>query len=279
MNVSPIDPDLLTDALQREGLDSVEGAFAFGGGEDLNKPNLSHRRRTHFEITDQAGTSHSLYLKRYGRESLRQRLRRRWTYGPRSSPAAAEYRNIRAARAAGVPTMQAVCFGEQFGLLGAVRSFVVVTAVGGDALERCIGSFLDRHGTGPETACLTEKLAELVRTFHGAGYVHRDLYASHVFLDESDGRMHLCLIDLARMFKPRWRRFRWRVKDLAQLKYSMPNRWVENFWEHFFDLYSDGMDAGLCSRYQRAIDAKAAGMRRRQEKKRDASAEGKGPCE
>jgi len=251
------DKSSLLDALRREGLDSVAGAFAFRGGQELAKPGLGHRSRVRFEITDGTGRVHRLYMKRYDRPPLRRRVAQLLACGLAPSPAHVEYANIRAARQAGIPTMREVVCGAEAG-----RSFLIVTAVPGDALERCLGDFLHRGGDA-RAGELTCRLAELVRRFHRAGFVHRDLYASHVFLDESSGGVQLYLIDLARMFRPRWRVFRWRVKDLAQLKYSMPPQWVERYWQRFMDAYLGEDPSARRLRYEAAIEAKVASMRRR----------------
>lgn len=247
--VGQVDSALL-EAVRGEGLDTVEGAFAYAGGEDLTKPGLGDRRRTRLTLPGPDGRTYELYLKRYGGGS-----------------AAREFANISAARAAGVPTMQGVVWGRRAG-----RSYLIVTAVPGDALERCGEDFLARHAGDGAAAELTARLAELVRRFHAAGFVHRDLYSSHVFLDESQGRTCLYLIDLARMFSPRWRRFRWRVKDLAQLKYSMPPRWGKDCWDDFLTAYMGREEAARAGRYDRAIGGKAAAMRRREQRNKEDAA-------
>ncbi|MDP6544956.1 MAG: lipopolysaccharide kinase InaA family protein [Phycisphaerae bacterium] len=258
----------LTELLIGARLDTVDGAFAYGGGEDLVKPGLGTRRRTRIELDDRV-----LYLKRYGPERFGDRWRRFMTYG-RSSPASVEFENIRAAQRCGVATMDAVAFGHEmgFGGLFARRSYLVVTAVEGDAIERCGSEFLAAGSDGDGARRLTDKLARLVGTLHGAGFVHRDLYASHVFLHDSPDGVSLYLIDLARMFAPRWRAFRWRVKDLAQLKYSMPAVWVQDHWDEFLGAYLD-ICGGNAERYSRAVDRKAASIRRRAERKAEGAPE------
>jgi len=253
----------LVEALEHEGLNHVDGAFAYAGGEELAKDGLVGRRRTRIRIVDGLAREHVLYLKRYGRERLKLRLARLLTYGRRRSPAGVEFDNIRAIRAAGISTMREVICGERFGLTGARRSYLIVSALPGDALERCFDDFLRRHNGDGAVERFTRLLGGMVAALHGAGYVHRDLYASHVFLHEFDGEFRLYLIDLARVFSPRWRRFRWRVKDLAQLKYSMPQRWVQKFWDVFLSEYLSGRDSGMIRRYNRAVDRKVAGMRHR----------------
>ena len=247
--VGQVDPALL-EAVRGEGLDSVEGAFAYAGGEDLTKPGLGDRRRTRLTLAGPDGQTYELYLKRYS-----------------GGAAVREFANISAARDAGIPTMQGVIWGRD-----ARRSYLIVTAVPGDAIERCGEDFLARHAGDGAAAELTAGLAELVRRFHAAGFVHRDLYSSHVFLDESQERPRLYLIDLARMFSPRWRRFRWRVKDLAQLKCSMPPMWVEDCWDDFLTAYLGWRGAARAGRYDRAIRAKVAAMHRREQRKKEDAA-------
>jgi tRNA A-37 threonylcarbamoyl transferase component Bud32 len=213
-----------------------------------------------------------VYLKRYGVERWGDRLRRWWVDGPGASPAAVEARNIRAAEAAGIGTMEALSFGHEFAdlagvvPLGAARSYIVVTEVPGEALSRCGAAFLARCAE-KEATDLTGELVELARRLHGAGYVHRDLYSSHIFLHERGGEVGLYLIDLARMFRPRWRKARWRVKDLAQLKFSMPGVWVDGWWDSFGDGYFAGMPARRRARWERAIDRKVSAMERQQRRR------------
>ena len=267
MTGAGIDADL-AGALAEAHLDSVEGAFAWQGGTDLDKPGLGTRRRTRLLLTDAGGRECELYLKRYGPERPAQWLRRFVTSG-RRSPARVEFDNVRAAAAAGLTAMRAVACGDEMGLLAAKRSFLIVTAVGGDALERCGEAFLaGGSGRGAE---LAGKLADLVGALHAAGWVHRDLYAAHVFLHQPTGGAKLSLIDLARMFAPRWRRFRWRVKDLAQLKYSMPPHWVAEHWAAFQQRYFVHVRPSQAGRYARAVDRKVDRMRRRDQRTRPAS--------
>jgi tRNA A-37 threonylcarbamoyl transferase component Bud32 len=146
-------------------------------------------------------------------------------------------------------------------MLGVARGYLLVKAVPGEALERCASKFLYRGGERAGSV-LAEKLAALAGTLHRAGYVHRDLYAGHIFLHESGGGIELYLIDLARMFAPRWRKFRWRVKDLAQLKYSMPAPWVQQHWDAFLQRYLERTGCGPPARYNRAVDRKVRAIAR-----------------
>ncbi len=247
--------------LEREGLDTVSGAFAYAGGQELSKPGLGTRQRFRLCLTDESGQTVQWYLKRYGPDSWPVRLRRLG----RPGQARREFENIRRLHAAGVPTMHAVAMGEERDALGVRRSYIIVSEVPGDSLERCFDDFLTRHDLGGAAMTrFNDALLSLVVSLHAAGFVHRDLYASHIFMDEAPAGLRLYLIDLARVFTPKWRSFRWRVKDLAQLKYSMPATWVGRCWDDFLRRYLS--DAGQVNIWSEAIDRKVASMRRRQQK-------------
>ncbi len=247
--------------LEREGLDTVAGAFAYTGGEELSKPGLGTRQRFRLQLTDESGQTVEWYLKRYGPTLWLQRL-------GRTSQARREFENIRRLQVAGVPTMRAVAMGEQRDVLGVRRSYIIVSAVPGDALERCFDDFLARHDlSGAVMKRFNDALLSMVVSLHAGGCVHRDLYASHIFLDESPDGLRLYLIDLARVFAPKWRTFRWRVKDLAQLKYSMPPAWVDRCWDDFLERYLSETGNSEPAYWSAEIDRKVASMRQRQQKK------------
>lgn len=259
--------EALLEAVALAGLDTIDGAFAYGGGQDLPKRGLGERRRTRLALPDAHGRRHQLYLKRYGREPLAGWLRRLVSCGRMCSPARTEFGNIRAAAAAGIETMEGVIFGEDSPRPWPRRSYIIVTAVPGDALERCFEQFLAMNPSREAGEAVTRKLVEMVSALHAIGWVHRDLYAAHIFLHESDDGVCLYLIDLARMFRPRWRRFRWRVKDLAQLRYSMPSAWTDRWWDFFLAEYLGPQGRVQAGRYNRAVDRKVGRMLRRDRRK------------
>ena len=261
--------DGLREKIKRRGLYALEDVFAFESGEDLDKPGLGHRRRTKLRL-DADGKTYTLFLKRYDPERPGQRRRLR---SQAQSEAGAETHNIACVTAAGIATMQVVHWGEEI-VSGAVgRSFLFVTAVGGEALERCAEAYL-AGGDASRGGELAHSLAELVGKLHAVGLVHRDLYASHIFLDSADPAATLHLIDLARVFAPRWRKLRWRVKDVAQLKYSMPADWAAAHWCEFMGGYVAAVGERYRRRFERAVDRKvgriARHARRRQQREQRA---------
>jgi tRNA A-37 threonylcarbamoyl transferase component Bud32 len=261
-------PDASAEAawlLEQAGLTSLEAVFAYQGGQLLSKPHLRQRERIRLSFRDAAGEPVELYLKRYGQQSLPRRLWRLLTGRGRTSRAQTELNNIRRVQACGVSTMQTLAAGEQSDHLGERRSYIIVSAVPGASLEKSFGDYLRRHSLdGPGVDNFNAALMHLMRSLHSAGLVHRDLYACHIFLDDSPGQARLHLIDLARVFAPvRWRLFRWRVKDLAQLRSSMPDEWVRRHWRGFLKEYLGEAQGASLEKFDRAIRKKASAIQRR----------------
>jgi hypothetical protein len=252
--------EALIDLLRRHGLDSLGAVLSLSAGQDLDKPGLRTRRRTRLELADGAGRTHVVYLKRYGRDSLRARLRRRWEARCWCSAGQAEFENVRAASDAGLTAMREIAWGAE---PRGGRSFAILSEAPGEALERCDPAFWDRM-TRDEAAgaALAAALAGLVRRLHGAGWVHRDLYASHVFVQEQEGLVELGLIDLARMFRPRWRFPRWRVKDLASLHSSLPPAWVSRWWDVLLGQYLGQSSPAILEHWRRAVERKSCRISR-----------------
>jgi tRNA A-37 threonylcarbamoyl transferase component Bud32 len=260
---------VLASAVKDAGLDTLEGALAYQGGEDLDKPGLKDRRRTRVQALDAKGRSQTLYLKRYGPTGLWEVFRgwlrtRCW-----SSTAGREAHNVRRCRAANVRTMEVLAWDQKS---AAGESYIVVSAVEGDAIERCGRQFLSqRPSLIPE---MTDRLADQVRRLHAAGLYHRDLYASHVFLSEAEEGVDVYLIDLARVTRPWLRSQRWRVKDLAQLKYSMPEGWVGQYWPRFLAGYcgAEGGAAVINAKVDRKLKRMVKRIRRKEAKDPEAPA-------
>ncbi len=152
-----------------------------------------------------------------------------------------------------------------------IRSFVLLEDLEGESLEKWLPREL--APTHQETDWgrrrrLMDRLATFVAHFHASGFIHRDLYLSHVFINEnqySNNESLFALIDLQRVFRPSWRQERWRIKDLAALHYATPEDRVGR-WERlrFLSRYCNALGSGSRPRpLAVAVDAKADRMRRR----------------
>jgi len=206
------------------GLTSLDTVFAFDQGRDLAKGNIgAHRRRFQLEVTlPHEEQPIRLYLKRYNRPPRLPQLGHWFTHRRRVSLAGIEHETACDLASQGIGTPHTAACGESWGILFEERSFLMTREVAdAESLERKLPLCFHEPGT-PEVLRqrrdFIQRLAAFVTRFHDTGYCHRDLYFSHIF-HSTTGRFSL--IDLARAFKPLWRR-RFKVKDLAQLHYSAP---------------------------------------------------------
>ncbi|MCH8253563.1 MAG: hypothetical protein IID36_14035 [Planctomycetes bacterium] len=250
--------DLLADPsyvrlLEAHGLTSLEALFGYESGERLEKSDLggwrvrmrvsldavvpgavsdfgtgSKRNMTEIESASEpkieARMPRVVYLKRFENPPPGEQRRARASSTARSL-AGVEWEWIRRLTDDGIACPRGIALGEEIVGHNERRSALIMDAVPGESLE----CWCERwHQEGQIGGALTkrrllEALADFIALFHGKGYVHRDLYLSHVFFDpDAAPERALHLIDLQRVKRPRWRRWRWIVKDLASLNYSTP---------------------------------------------------------
>lgn len=140
----------------------------------------------------------------------------KWRQG-RSGDAAAEWHWLHVLPLLGVRVPAPVAW-----LRRGRRSLLVTTALPGRSLDAwavdaAAGGWLDELA-----AYAARHVAPMVRTLHEGGLVHRDLYWNHVFSEDPRRGASPALLDVERVFAPRWRWRRWLVKDLAGLLASLP---------------------------------------------------------
>ncbi|HOA74021.1 MAG TPA: lipopolysaccharide kinase InaA family protein [Phycisphaerae bacterium] len=227
--------------LNSAGLRTLADVFAWTEGQRLDKPGLENwRQRWRLQLTDEAGRPRTLYLKRFDSPPLRRQWER-WRQARRLSTAGIEWRNARELERAGIRAAPPVAFGER--MIGPFeqRSAILLGEAPGESLEKWVPAHLGadrREFDAASRRRLVEGLARFVARFHAAGFVHRDLYLCHIFIDPArasagagqSADRAFCLIDLQRVFRPKWRKRRWVVKDLAALDFSTPAACVSR-WE------------------------------------------------
>ena len=262
--------------LQHNGLTDLSSVFRFDGGERLDKAGLDRwRERRRFVLSDLCGGSHTFYVKRYERPPVFQQVRRILSGRPRESTAGREWHAIARLAAAGIPVPERVAFGQQMCGWVESRSFLMLAAVRGRSLECWLPEHWQRGAAGERLRRqrqMIRRLAAQVAAFHAAGFVHRDLYASHIFLVDSDDpgdRPPLFVfIDLQRVFRPRWRRTRWVVKDLAALSFSTARSVSQTDRLRFWREYTRCVRRPHWTHtLPHRIEAKAGRMRRRHERR------------
>ncbi len=252
------------------GLTGMEAVFAWDRGERLDKNQLEPWRQRWRLVLKDRQAERTFYLKRFDRPPLRRQLARCIAGEWASSFAGIEWDRAHRLAAAGIPGPQPVAFGQCMRGPLEARSFVLIAEVPGESLERWVpaqrpdGDRLRAYG-------LIDTLARFVADFHRRGFVHRDLYLSHIFIADDTARGDddtkgpaFTLIDLQRVFRPRWRRRRWVVKDLAALNFSTPlDRISARARLRFLARYVRACDRfGSARRLARLIGRKTARMSR-----------------
>jgi len=211
------------DLLRGHGLDTLDALFSYCDGEVLTKPGLgAWRERLRITLSTGAGVG-SFYLKRFRDPPRRASLKRRRSGSGASSVAGREWAWLTRFAQDGIASARPVAFGEE--LVGAreLRSAILIAAAPGESLEEWAARWGDADLR--RVRALIDPTAALVARLHGRGFVHRDLYLSHVFFDPAaPPESCLTLIDLQRVVRPQSWRTRWLVKDLAALSYSTPRR-------------------------------------------------------
>ncbi len=211
--------------LRQGALDSVEALFSCTGEASLDKPGLEGWRSRLRIVLPGGNGSRTFYLKRYNSPPARARRETRRSGNGARSVAGVEWNWIRQLKRAGIPCVDGVAFGESLADSRERRSVLLTSEVPGDALERMMWTWTSETAT--HVRRLLPALADLVAALHRAGFVHRDLYLSHVFFDpDAPVGDSLRLIDLQRVKRPERNLTRWIIKDLAALNYSTPQTLV-----------------------------------------------------
>lgn len=200
---------------EKAGLRTQEDFFSISG-KALSKPGLGKRYRAQLELQNGEETV-SVFYKRYNGESWRNFLQRRFEDGVNNGIACREVNVAHALGKIGIATFKPLAWGWTNNPGVSQKSFVVMSQVSGESIERWL---MNVNLNWLQKVKLVKELAAFAKRLHESGWFHRDFYLCHIFIREVGGDYQLALVDLARMFRPRWRTIRWQIKDLAQLNFS-----------------------------------------------------------
>jgi hypothetical protein len=139
------------------------------------------------------------------------------TYRGRARTAALEWHWLQMLPSLGIQSAQPVAW-----LAGQNASLIVTLGVKGRSLDAWLVDAAAEGWLGDVFGYVCREVAPFVRRLHDQGLIHRDLNCPHIFSTDPRSAGQLAVIDVERMFRPRWRWRRWVVKELASLLASSP---------------------------------------------------------
>jgi hypothetical protein len=176
-------------------------------------------------------------------------------HGRGRAAAAAEWRWLHVLPLLGIGSAKPVAW------IGAGRRSLLVTeALRGRSLDAWAADAV-REGWMPQLVhYVTTALASFVRRLHDHGLIHRDLNGAHLWVVDPRRSGAPVVLDVERVFRPRWRVRRWIVKDLASLYASMPTALPPSTGLRFLRRYLGGAVTGQRG-LLRAIERKVQRIR------------------
>jgi hypothetical protein len=228
--------------LDKMGWNSFESIWGFQNGECVKK--IKTRSVIRVECTHQ-DIKRIFYLKRHNLEfavisKLFSSFFSKWGL----SQGRLEFENICDFRNSKFPTVVPVAAGEKFHRLFWVKSFLITEDfspyISLEALlEQQPHFFTGSEGLQRRRILLSE-ISRLARDMHQQGFNHLDFNATHILVHYENGLRppKLALFDFQRVDKRKFLRFRWKIKSLARLNYSLPTEiFTEKDREHLFLSY------------------------------------------
>ncbi len=218
-----------TEVLREQGLLEPDAIFKFQKGSELHKAGLGRRFRMRFDAILN-GNWIWLYLKRVRHPRIKDQIDRILCGTVRHSSCRHERTMIKQLGQCRIPAPTVVAYAEKMFFGYEIASALITQGIVGQSLEKYIPKHFARAAVNGELTRrrnLIRQLANFVCRFHRSGFCHRDLYLSHIFIGfKESGNPIFYLIDLARCFKPRWRKQRWIIKDLGALNFSAPTEMI-----------------------------------------------------
>lgn len=128
----------------------------------------------------------------------------------------------------GIATMKLAGYGRRGGNPARIQSFIITEELKPTvSLEDYCRDWKLFPPSTRWKRTLIQRVAQIARTLHANGIMHRDLYLCHFLLDttpaliqSNSGEPQLYLIDLHRAEQHRHLKRRWRIKDVAGLYFS-----------------------------------------------------------
>jgi len=210
------------------GLNHFDSIWDYQGGEIIKRIKTRSVIRIEFQNHDE---KKCFYLKRHNMEYVGlQRLLSPFFPKWILSQGRKEFENICDFRKCNLPTVVPLAAGEKFVHLFWVQSFVITENfapfISLEQMFRDHPEFLIGPEGNSKKRTLIKEIALLARRMHQNGFNHRDFNATHILIYYEKGSEipKLALFDLQRVDRKRFLRFRWIIKSIAELNYTMPDK-------------------------------------------------------
>ena len=243
------------DFLKRHRLDTFDSFFRFKGGKAVKI--LKERSVIRFEVED-IDAKKTFYLKRHNLNFIGvKRLISLFFPNTDVSEGIKEFRNICIFRKNNLATVVPVAAGEKFVNFFWVEGFLLTEDCSPfipleDLIKEQPEFFKGMNGKGRKQKLLKE-IAVFARRMHAQGFNHRDFNTTHILVKYSaaDQSPELAVFDLQRVNKNRLFKFRWMIKSLARVNYSLPRHLFSNRdIIYLFRAYKDRKKINLLDRWQ-----------------------------
>lgn len=284
-NISRIEkPDLTLNSEYQElfelaGFHSFESIWNFSNGETIKQ--IKARSVIRFEAPHH-DIKRTFYIKRHNSEFIGlSRLFSRLFPRRSLSQGKLEFENICDFRKNNLPTAVPVAVGEKFSRFFWVRSFLITEDfspfISLEALLENQAQVLSGPKGENKKRILLKEIAVLARRMHKNGFNHRDFNATHILLNYNNGSdiPQIALFDLQRVEKRKYCRFRWKIKSIARLNFTLPDD-IFNIKDRIsiFLSYKEKRSLNFIDRMQWFwIERKTAKIKRHTEKRIDRKAE------
>ncbi len=286
-NISRIERPYLTinneyqELLESAPFHSFESIWNFSNGETIKQ--IKARSVIKFEIRHN-NKKRTFYIKRHNSEFIGlSRLFPRLLPRRSLSQGRLEFENICDFRKNNLPTVVPVAAGEKFSHFFWAKSFIITEDfspfISLESLLENRPQFLSGPKGENRKQILLKDIAVLARRMHQNGFNHRDFNATHILLNYNNGSdiPQIALFDLQRVEKRKYLRFRWKIKSIARLNYTLPDE-IFNIKDKTYILlsYKDKKSFNFIDRMQWFwIERKTAKIKRHTEKMIDRKAERK----
>ncbi len=206
--------------------DAFESVWKYQDGKTIKK--IKARSVIRFEIQTDSGKKY-FYLKRHHTEFVGiKRIRALFFPKPVLSEGKREFENICDFRKGGLGTVSPVAAGERFVKFCWVQSFLITEDfspfISLEYTLRDNPEFFMGKNAGDRKRNLINRIGIFAKRMHEKGFNHRDFNATHILLYykvKSDAP-DIALFDLQRVDRSSVLQFRWIIKSLAELNYTLP---------------------------------------------------------